>query len=185
MMRSDARRLVISVGVAMATSVVLCGCIGPASIAESSTMGGLPDAAVTTPPPVSDDPLEDPLLAGQPRVGWLEDGESFAITFAGSSSCYAVPTGISAPTSGTIVLTVESTGGPACTADMTLRTHVIRTPEGVDPLLGAEVTAVGGTWVEVLPPLRAESPPAASIDLPVAVIIGPDGIATEPPEVVE
>jgi hypothetical protein len=148
-------------------------------------MGGLPDAAVTTPPPVLDDPLEDPLIAGQPRVGWLDDGERFAMTFAGSSSCYAVPTGISAPRSRNIEFTLKSTGGPACTADMALRTHVIRTPEGVDPRFSVEVTAVGETWVEVLPPLGVEISPSASIDLPVAVIIGPDGIATEPPEVVE
>ena len=168
-MRSDARRLVISVGVAIATSVVLCGCIGPASIAESSTIGGLPDAAVTTPPPVSEDPLEDnPLVTGQPRVGWLDEGERFAITFAGSSSCYAVPTGISAPESRKIELTVDHAGGPTCTADMALRTHVIRTPEQVDPMLGAEVTVVGETWVEILPPLDVESPrpPASTSRLP-------------------
>lgn len=184
-MRSDGRGLGLSVGLAIATSVVFCGCVGPVSMAESSTMGGLPDAAVTTPAPAPDDPLEYPLLAGKPRIGWLDEGERFAITFAGSSSCYAVPTAISAPTSRNIELTLESTGGSACTADMALRTHVIRTPEGVDPTLGVEVTDVGTSWVEVLPPLRVGIPPSANIDLPVAVIIGPDGIATEPPEVVE
>ena len=187
MMRSDAPRLVFSVGLAIATSVVLCGCIGPVSIAESTTSGGLPEAAVTTPAPEPgpDDSLEDPLLAGQPRIGWLDEGERFAITFAGSSSCYTVPTAISAPTSRDIELALESTGGSACTADIALRTHVIRTPDGVDPTLGVEVTAVGTTWVQVLPPLGVEPPQSARIDLPIAVIIGPDGIATEPPEVVE
>jgi hypothetical protein len=52
-------------------------------------------------------------------------------------------------------------------------------------MLGVEVTVVGETGVQVLPPFGVEIPPSASIDLPVAVIIGPDGIATEPPEVVQ
>jgi hypothetical protein len=183
-MRSYVRGLVLSVGLAIATIVLFCGCVGPVSIAESSTMGGLPDAAVTTPEPSPDDSLEDPFLSG-PRIGWLDEGERFAITFGGGSSCYPVPTAISAPTSRNIELTLEHTGGPACTADMALRTHVIRTPEGVDPMLGVEVTVVGESWVQVLPPLGVDVPPSASIDLPVAMIIGPDGIATEPPEVVE
>lgn len=183
-MRSDVPQLVLSVGLAIAASVVLCGCVGPVSIAESSAMGGLPDAAVSTTAPVPDDSLEYPLLSGKPRIGWLDEGERFAVTFAGSSSCYAVPTAISAPTSRNIRLSLESTGGSACTADIALRTHVIRTPDGVDPTIGVEVTAVGANWVEVLPPLGAENPPPA-IDLPVAVLIGPDGIATAPPEVIE
>lgn len=183
-MRSDAQGLVLSVGLAVTTSVVLCGCVGPVSIAESSTMGGLPAAAVTTPAPGPDDSLEDQFLSG-PRIGWLDEGDRLAITFAGSSSCYAVPTAISAPTSRSIELTLEHVGGSTCTADMALRTHVIRTPEGIDPMLGVEVTVVGETGVQVLPPLGVDVPPSASIDLPVAVIIGPDGIATEPPEVVE
>lgn len=152
---SYVRRSSLSVGVAAAASVVFCACVGPVSVAESSWMGRLPDTAATTPAPATDDPLEDPLLAGEPRVGWLDEGERFAITFAGSSSCHAVPTGISAPTSRRIELTLESTGGPACTADMALRTHVLRTPRGIDPTHGVEVTSVGRTWVQVLPPLTS------------------------------
>lgn len=151
-MKGTGRRVAAAAGVAVALSLGLCNCSGPtapngpASIAESSSEGLLPESAVST--PISSDPL-------QPAAGWLDGGKRFALTLVGSS-CYLVPTAISAPTSRSIELTLEWTDLSLCTADIRPRTHIIRTPDGVDPSLEVEVTAVDPEVAVTLPPLPAD-----------------------------
>ena len=116
------------VGVGVLCVVGLAAC--SASIAASSYDGTLPDDAITTPAPPEDE--EADLLAPFPTAGWLDDGDRFAIVLGGSSSCPSYPVSMVVDDSRTLSIEIGQSG-PACTADMKLRTHVLTTPAGLDP----------------------------------------------------
>ncbi|POH66554.1 hypothetical protein C3B61_08315 [Cryobacterium zongtaii] len=106
----------------------VAGC--SASIAGSAYDGMLPDEAITTPAPADE---EANLLAPFPTAGWLDGGDRFAIVLGGSSSCPSYPVSMVVDDSRTLSIEIGQSGGPACTADMKLRTHVLTTPAGLDP----------------------------------------------------
>lgn len=120
-----------------------------ASIAASSYDGTLPDDAITTPAPDDD---EANLLSPFPTAGWLDDGDRFAIVLGGSSSCPSYPVSMVVDDSRTLTIEIGQSGGPACTADMKLRTHVLTTPAGLDPT-GEVTIRYGESGTAVLPAL--------------------------------
>lgn len=123
-------RTVRMAGVGLFCVVGLAAC--SASIAESAYDGMLPDDAITTPAPAPEDE-EANLLAPFPTAGWLNDGDQFAIVLGGSSSCPSYPVSMVVDDSRTLSIEIGQSGGPVCTADMKLRTHVLTTPAGLDP----------------------------------------------------
>ena len=127
---------------------LLAGCsAAPGSVAESEREGGLPAEAITAKPGSSTQIPSFPF----PAAGWLDAGKRFAVVLSGSSSCPAFPASIQVLNSQRLKLDLESRGGPNCTADMVLRTYVIRTPSGVD--VSREVTLEYGETTVVLPAL--------------------------------
>jgi hypothetical protein len=121
-------RAVRMAGAMLFCVVGLTACSG--SIAASSYDGMLPDDAITTPAPEDD---EANLLAPFPTAGWLGDGDRFAIVLGGSSSCPSFPVSMVVDDSRTLSIEIGHSGGPDCTADLKLRTHVLTTPAGLDP----------------------------------------------------
>ncbi|WP_353807762.1 hypothetical protein [Agromyces sp. SYSU T00194] len=122
--RHRAGRPTAAAAAAAVLVAVLTAC-DPHSVAVRTYDGPAEDAVAT--PAASDAP------AGQfePGVAWVDDGARLALTIPGSSSCPYVPTGIDVPDPSIIEIEVERSGGDACTADLTLRTHEIPTPQGV------------------------------------------------------
>lgn len=127
---------------------LLAGCSAvPASIAEAEREGGLPAEAITAKPSSSARVPSFPFAA----AGWLDAGARFAVVVSGSSSCPDFPASIEVVNSQHLKLSLDSRGGPNCTADMAPRTYIIRTPSAVD--VSREVTLEYGETTVVLPAL--------------------------------
>ncbi|ANP74655.1 hypothetical protein [Cryobacterium arcticum] len=138
-----------TVGVAVLCLVGVSAC--SASIADSEYDGVLPSDAITTPTAIPEDG-EANLLDPYPSAGWLDDGDRFAIVLGGSSSCPSFPASMVVEDSHTLSIEIGQSGGPMCTADMKLRTHVLTTPSGMDTT--SEITIrYGESGTAVLPAL--------------------------------
>lgn len=131
-------------------AAVLTGCsAAPSTISESEFSGGLPSEAITANPGSwADDPsFPSPV----PVAGWLDAGAKFAVVLSGSSSCPAFPSSIEVLNPQHVKLNLTTRGAHACSADMSPRTYVVKTPADLD--VSNEVTLEFGETRVVLPPL--------------------------------
>lgn len=90
------------------------------------------------PPGADEAEVEKRLLAPEPMLTWLEDGDAFAITTWGSSSCPPVAVEIeSDPDS--ITVEFEDSDDEVCTADLGPTSHEFDVPGNVsdDPTVSA------------------------------------------------
>jgi hypothetical protein len=119
--------------VAALAVAVLAGC-SPVSVADDSYPGS----------PAGAPPSDGVIGEGGPIVSWLDEGETFAVTTFGSSSCPPVATSIDQTEGTAVVIHFESASASACTADMGPTTHEFTMPEPT----AARPVAVTLTWAE-------------------------------------
>ena len=126
-----------------ALALMLGGCT---SGLASTTYEGIPDGAVYG-------ENSGDMLDGV-RVGWLDDGALIALTTYGSSSCPVPPDALAVSEPDALTITLGSSFGLFCTADMHATTYEIPTPTEVDTFSQVQVD-VDGLALE-LPPIRGE-----------------------------
>lgn len=68
------------------------------------------------------------LLDPKPTAAWDEDEDALLILTYGSSSCPTEPREISENADGSFVITLESSGGPVCTADLGAAAYRVPSP---------------------------------------------------------
>lgn len=100
---------------------LLAGC-APKSVARDSYPGAVPGA-----------PQSEGVIGEEgPVAVWLDEGESFAVTTFGSSSCPPVPTGIEQTATDAVIIRLERASTTVCTADMAPTTHEFVLAEATD-----------------------------------------------------
>jgi len=99
--------------------LLLAGCSGGQSVADRS-YAGLPESGDVPP---------DAVVNAQSIAIWIEEGESFAVTMWGSSSCPAEPTLIEATDAGVVDLRFDTDSVGPCTADLAPTTHEFTVPD--------------------------------------------------------
>lgn len=100
--------------------LVLAGCSGDRGVADRS-YAGLPEAG-GVPPKVDVDT--------EPIAVWVEEGETFAVTTWGSSSCPAEPTSIETTDAGVVEILFDIDSDGPCTADLAPATSEFTVPDG-------------------------------------------------------
>lgn len=125
-----------------ASAVLALAAIALAGCAQSSTK------AVTD---YHGDPKGVEVPAGHtgdsPFSVWLKNGDQFAVTLYGSSTCAPVATQISLPSQNHVTVTVPKPTGQACTMDFVPHTTVFATPSAIDRKSTVTLTGHGATWV--------------------------------------
>lgn len=116
------------------TAALLVACTGGGEVTSvaDSTEAGIPDAPAFE--QYQDWNLPDPMpgWGPQPVVGWIDEGETFAVVTWGSSSCPYIPTALEA--AGAAALTVTLTlpaSYEACTEGLGAWTHTFTLPDEV------------------------------------------------------
>ncbi|MET1052411.1 MAG: hypothetical protein ABWX65_07210 [Mycetocola sp.] len=78
---------------------------------------------------------------------WLDDGERFAVTVSGSSTCPRTGSGYSVSGTNEITVTLEEIpADKACTADFAPHTTVFRATDDLDPAQELTVTVEASTF---------------------------------------
>lgn len=130
-------RLIPSALALVAVALLAAGCSSaPAAPAPTSTGGA--EASPTAP--------SDPEM-GDVGATWLDDGRMIGIVTWGSSSADCTPTASDVTADGQtirVILTDQSDGTGACTADFTARAIAVPVPEGVDVTKEVDVDIVYG-----------------------------------------
>lgn len=99
--------------------LLLAGCSGAAGVADRS-YAGLPESGGV--PPEAE-------VTGEPVAVWVEEGESFAVTTWGSSSCPAEPTSVETTDAGIVEISFETDAEGPCTADLAPTTSEFSVPD--------------------------------------------------------
>lgn len=111
-------------GLAAGAALLLAGCSG------GSGDGG-PIAQVEKGLPSGWDEAQFGPDAGDPVVGWVVEGESFAVVTWGSSSCPPIAKSLGAPSASELRIVFAPPEGEVCTADFAPTTHEFALPDGV------------------------------------------------------
>jgi len=100
-------------------ALLLAGCSDAHSAADRS-YAGLPESGNVPP---------DAEINAEPIAIWIEEGESFAVTTWGSSSCPAEPTSLETTDAGVVDILFDTDAGGPCTADLAPMTHEFTVPD--------------------------------------------------------
>lgn len=118
--------------VSLLTVLLLAGCSNAQGAADRS-YAGLPESGGV--PPEAE-------ISTEPVAVWIEEGESFAVTTWGSSSCPAEPTSIETTDAGVVEIEFDTDSDGPCTADLAPTTSEFTVPD--DAVASPFVITVSG-----------------------------------------